>query len=367
MVLTANFDGGPTQLVEGRRRAWRRNFNGNALNPDIWTISKAPGMSVAVSGGSLQIAMNTNINEETVIQSVEGFTLPFRVQFHHSMSQRIVNQEVYLEMVNATGDTYTGWMFDGATTTQAKSVHANGGNSNPASPTGVITVAATASTSVVREIDAKIDSVDLSDRSADSSSGGTIRWVKTRTTLDPDEKYYVRLRFKNLGTAPASNTTVGFDTIIVQDTNDILVDVSGGRGNNTGNRGVPVVVNTMPTTNVQLSASATSGTATTSFRGTAVTNAASSVKASAGKLFTIYTHNPNASAVYLNVYNVAAPTVGTTTPAMTFHIPAGGTLMFDHELGVNFTAAIVLAATDTSTILSAVAPATPLVVTGSYI
>lgn len=57
---------------------------------------------------------------------------------------------------------------------------------------------------------------------------------------------------------------------------------------------------------------------------TALTNSAQVIKATAGNFYGYYIYNPNATATYVMLYNVAAAsvTVGTTTPAMVFCIPA---------------------------------------------
>jgi hypothetical protein len=358
--------GGRSTLIEGRRKTWRRNFNGTSLNPDYWqTVALGAGQTISVSGGALTVNMNTTINSETIIQSIESFTIPFRVQFTHSMSQRIVNNEVYLEVVNAAGNTYQGWMFDGTTTTTAKTVHMNGGNSQPASPSGAVTIAGTSTTAVIREMDARMDAVDFSDRTADSNSVASVRATRTRTTLDPEEKYYIRMRFKNLGTAPASNTTNTIETVLVQDINDIPVEIAAGRGNNASNRTVPVQINNTP--NVTLSNSATgmnatmTGTAATAVSNQAVLGTPLSVKGSAGKVFGFTVSNPGAAAAYFNLYNQTAVTLGTTVPTVQILVPAGQTLMYEMTLGIDFPTGIIMAATDISAPLSAVAPATGLI------
>jgi hypothetical protein len=75
------------------------------------------------------------------------------------------------------------------------------------------------------------------------------------------------------------------------------------------------------------------------------------VKGSAGKLFWISAINVNASLRYLKIYNntAAGTTVGTTTPVMTFPIPAsatgaGFTISFG-DTGVGFSTGITVAAT----------------------
>lgn len=65
---------------------------------------------------------------------------------------------------------------------------------------------------------------------------------------------------------------------------------------------------------------------------TALTNSAQAIKASAGNMYGYYIYNPNATATYVLIYNIAAAsvTVGTSTATLVFCIPAtsGANLMF---------------------------------------
>lgn len=58
---------------------------------------------------------------------------------------------------------------------------------------------------------------------------------------------------------------------------------------------------------------------------TALTNTAQVIKASAGNLYGYFIYNPNATAAYVMIYNIASAsvTVGTSTAQMVFAIPAG--------------------------------------------
>lgn len=65
---------------------------------------------------------------------------------------------------------------------------------------------------------------------------------------------------------------------------------------------------------------------------TALTNTAQAIKASAGNLYGYYIYNPNATAAYVEIYNIAqaSVTVGTSTATLVFCIPAtsAANLMF---------------------------------------
>lgn len=72
---------------------------------------------------------------------------------------------------------------------------------------------------------------------------------------------------------------------------------------------------------------------------TALTNSAQVIKASAGQLYGWYIYNPNATAMYVNIYNVAAAsvTVGTTTPLMNIVIPPTSAANILGAVGIEFT------------------------------
>lgn len=76
---------------------------------------------------------------------------------------------------------------------------------------------------------------------------------------------------------------------------------------------------------------------------------ATSLKASAGTLYTLYAVNLNAAVRYVKFYNKAsAPTVGTDTPVATFPIPAsttGAGFAIDLGPGFDFATGIAYATT----------------------
>ncbi len=73
---------------------------------------------------------------------------------------------------------------------------------------------------------------------------------------------------------------------------------------------------------------------------------ATSVKASAGQVYSIVATNSNAAARYLKLYNKAsAPTVGTDTPVQVYMLPAGGGVSITLPVGMIFATGIALATT----------------------
>lgn len=82
---------------------------------------------------------------------------------------------------------------------------------------------------------------------------------------------------------------------------------------------------------------------------TALTATAQVIKASAGKFGGYYIYNPNTSATYVMVYNIAAAsvTVGTSTAILVFCIPASSAANLEMTHGIPFGTAMSIAAATT--------------------
>ena len=92
-------------------------------------------------------------------------------------------------------------------------------------------------------------------------------------------------------------------------------------------------------------------TPTSSIINSAATTNATSVKASAGTVYSVTASNTGAAVAYVKVYNTAAaPTVGTTTIAITIPVPAGGTVNLPFgAAGARFSTGIGLSITNLGT------------------
>jgi hypothetical protein len=89
---------------------------------------------------------------------------------------------------------------------------------------------------------------------------------------------------------------------------------------------------------------------TSSDGGTALTNTAQAIKASAGSLLGYYIYNPNSSAMFVQVYNTASGsvTVGTTSPLFMLTIPAASAANLWMPGGIAFGTAMSWSATSTA-------------------
>ena len=83
----------------------------------------------------------------------------------------------------------------------------------------------------------------------------------------------------------------------------------------------------------------------------AATTNATSIKASAGTVYAVTASNINAAARFVKLYNLAAaPTVGTSVPAITIPIPAASEVSINlGPLGMRFGTGIALAITGAAT------------------
>ncbi|WP_437741770.1 hypothetical protein WME73_41315 [Sorangium sp. So ce302] len=107
---------------------------------------------------------------------------------------------------------------------------------------------------------------------------------------------------------------------------------------------LPAGTNTIGAVNVK---PATSG-GLSIYRNTGLSTTGQNVKGSAGQVFGWHLANWSSTDAFVKLYNTAgAPTVGTTTPALTLMVPAGQVVSAEHTNGIAFTTGIGIGATAT--------------------
>lgn len=100
---------------------------------------------------------------------------------------------------------------------------------------------------------------------------------------------------------------------------------------------------------------------TSKYVNAALSNTASVVKNSKGSIYQIYVLNTNAAVTYIQIYDSASVTVGTTVAIQSYGIPANGVLNISITAPdrLAFLNNITIAATTTAT--GSTAPTTPVV------
>lgn len=135
----------------------------------------------------------------------------------------------------------------------------------------------------------------------------------------------------------------------VQDDNgDSLIDNTNNALQTTMVTGIPASTNTIG--NVGLVPRTTGGLDI--FRSIDIDETEEEIKATAGQLFSITAFNTTATPLYLKFYNATAAsvTVGTTTPVLTYMVPAnadsdGAGFIWNNEIGFAFSTAMTVACT----------------------
>lgn len=231
---------------------WRDDFPGAALDPANWTVvAQGAGHGITVTASELQITTGTTVSTETIIRSVALRTIPFRAMFIFRLSQRIANQEFFLEIVNAAGDMLAQWRYSGTAATTGTHISANAGTVGAA--VDVTTITSTAALAMA-EIETFPDEVYFHSRPADSTATRTATAIRTRLIPDPNQMYFVQIRARNLAVAPASSTTFTIDAVTIQDIAELTAEITGGRGQIIGSQalatqvvGGTIVVSALPT------------------------------------------------------------------------------------------------------------------------
>jgi hypothetical protein len=246
----------PIQSVQKR---WRDSFVGTELDTEKWEVlQKGAGQTVGVANNELQITTGVTPDEETILLSKQAFTNPYRVMYAMRLSQKIANQEVYLEAV--TVDRTTGlpdgkglvaWRVSGSdsvTNDYAVYQTQNGGTLLSSANVDTNVAHVGASTYGIFELEPFSDEVWFHVRSMDSTSGRTYSAVRHQQMPDPDGLFKLRIRVKNGTTAPASTTTVGIQFVNVVDYAELTAEITGGRGQGSAGQAMAVqVVNSIST------------------------------------------------------------------------------------------------------------------------
>lgn len=239
----------PQITIDNTTELARYDFGGSALPTEWNIIQQGTGMVVSVASSVLSITSGVTANDQTIIRCTNKFRIKAYARFIIQLSQRIANQNFYLEVTNDAGTTFARYDLNGATATSAQCQTGNNGVSNTAV---TITCPTTASYAT---FDIYADSSDVVFSSVASNTNAVKSGVAAfdRLILDPDEDYYIQIRVLNGAVAPASTTTLSVDAVVLQDLTGVKVDIVRGDGTASLASAAPVQVLSAPTTAVSQS------------------------------------------------------------------------------------------------------------------
>lgn len=236
--------------VKSVQKKWRDSFTGADLNPGRWTSQIGSGATISVASGALTMASGTTADAESWVLSTETFTVPFRVSIGLTLSQRIANQNFWVEAVSVNRETglpdglhALALLFDGATATQAKYEVQNGGLARLTS--AAVTFPSSAANGVY-EIEPFADEAWFHGGTLDATTGRANSYRRHQQIPDPNALYKVRLRWLNGATPPASSTNAVVQYIAVQDYAELTAEITAGRGQSVAGQSVAVGVVSMP-------------------------------------------------------------------------------------------------------------------------
>lgn len=198
----------------------------NQLDNDWTILSMGTGQSVAVAGSVATIAAGTTASAETILRCTKTFTVKTIVRFIVQLSQRIANQNVYLEVVNAAGTTYARWNIDGVTATSAKAESANQGTANTPVAVTIPTTASYNTFELYLDFDQCLHNCTV-------SNSNTVKGASTlfdRLIPQTGESYYAQIRVTNAVGAPATNTNVLVDAVLFEDLTMVGVEIMRAGG-----------------------------------------------------------------------------------------------------------------------------------------
>ena len=248
----------------------RDEFAGPALDPSKWElVQTGSGMAVTVGNGItssyLNIASGTTINSETIIRSRQIFNIPTRFAAFLSASQRIVNQEFFVELIEVDDNgnpinvaasqpnagnlrNHVSLKLDGTTATNAVVTVRGSGAPEIVSATTTITTTAASGSSPnwtpagIVELQVSAEHILLMQAVVDSSSAASALRRITQMCVDPNTRYRLQIRARNLGTAPASSTDWRVHSIREFEYTQHTVEVLGGPGHSSPGAAIPVTM-----------------------------------------------------------------------------------------------------------------------------
>lgn len=230
----------PLIQVENSNSLTRYEFSGSSLPTDWNIIAHGTGQTVTVASSTMTIAANTTASATTTVRCTKPIRPKVYVRFIVQLSQRIANQNFYLEITNAAGTTYARYDLNGTTATTGQCVTANQGTANTAVSVTIPTTASYAT------LDIYADTNDVVFSSVASNTNAVKSGIASfdRLILDPNEDYYVQVSAVNSASAPASNTNLIVDSVVIQDLTAMKVDVIRGDGTAALSNATPVQVMT---------------------------------------------------------------------------------------------------------------------------
>jgi hypothetical protein len=191
--------------IKSMQKKFRDSFNGTEINPARWEIAATGGgITHTVADGAVTISTGTTLDDELTLTSRTTFTIPLRVMVAVNMSQRIVGQSVWLELVSIDpttaqpdGRSAAAWRLDGASATLANyEVQSEGAPRLGSTSGSTIPTTAPAGWSVL-ELEPTNDECYFHGRLLDTTAARSNSYVRHQQIPEPNALYRFRIRVRN--------------------------------------------------------------------------------------------------------------------------------------------------------------------------
>lgn len=337
--------------IKTMQKKFRDEFPSPSIDLTKWDVTVGNGMVVSTSN-KLVITTGTMVDQMSFLLSKETFTIPFKINFNLILSQRIINQSLYIGAVSVDPETgipdnksNLSFLFDGTSATGLKYIS----GSNGVASMGAATVTqSTASGNGIFEIEPFCDEVWFHTKTLNSATQRTNSLLNQLNVPDPNAVYKIFIRIINGSTAPASSTTITIPFITCQDYAEVTAEITAGRGQSAEGQSLGVRINNTPNVNVANTPTVVANRPTPTMYSVpsslGTTNYAV-IKASAGTIFNISVFNNTATTKYLKLYNRTSATVGTDIPIAIIPILPGFNNIAFGEIGYRFATGICIAIT----------------------
>ena len=228
--------GSVTALSNSVQKRWE--FAEATLPADWEVISQGASQSLAMGSGVLTLNGGTGANESLILRCKESCSPKVFLRFTAYITQRIANQDIYLELATLDGQTRASFRLTGTNNAVALCEAANNGVLwNPAPSMTII-----ASSSIAHyDILADIEAVTFAN-AAGNTGGGRNCSIVDISIPTQDTTLYPQIRIVNGATAPASNTIVYINSVTLEDLISQSVELSFLNGNSLSNAALPVRV-----------------------------------------------------------------------------------------------------------------------------
>jgi hypothetical protein len=214
----------------------RWEFHESNLSNDWEIVTRGAGQSLTPSSGTLKIDAGVGSNEVFTLRCKTSCSPRAFLRWTVLVSQRITNQDIYLELSTRDGQTRASYRLAGTNSNTAllEVVKAGFMYSAPS-----LTLAAGSSTLQHLDIIADIEAVFFGSSNINAGSSKATGMVDVSIPTQDDVLYPV-LRIVNGATAPATNTTITLHSVTLEDLTAVSVDQSFQAGLTSGAAALPM-------------------------------------------------------------------------------------------------------------------------------